>query len=291
MTAPKISVVIPTRNRPKKLLRCVESVAKCSYPSFAITVVDDCSAYDVEAQARASFPNVNVIRNDTRRLLSYSRNLGAMKSDGEYIFFLDDDNVVASDVLTELATFMQTHNSIAVSSPVIYLLEHPDKTWTTYTIKGSFPAYHRLRHDVPRVPTRTWGFHDAFMVTRSVFEQLGGFDSVGFPIHFSEIDFAYRIREEGYDAAVVPSAKVWLDHGETHMHVDSVRAFYTLRNRIVLLKKHEPRFKLAAYLVFMPILLTYYLHHHARNSSDGAYRASLNLLLGVKAGLEYRKAS
>ena len=190
-----------------------------------------------------------------------------------------------------LVTFMQTHNGIAVCSPVIYLLERPEKTWTTYTTKGSFPAYYKLGHDIPRVPIKTWGFHDAFMVRRSVFERTGGFDSVGFPIHFSEIDFAYRIREEGYDAAVVPSAKVWLDHGETHMHVDSLRAFYTLRNRIVLLKKHEPTFKLAAYLVFMPVLVAYYLHHHARNSSDGPYRASINLLLGIKAGLEYRKAS
>src|SRR5881396_2191852 len=107
MTAPMISVVIPTRNRPRKLLRCVESVAKCTYPSFTITVIDDCSAYDVTDQMSASFPTVNVIRNDTRRLLSYSRNLGAIKSDGECIFFLDDDNIVASDILTELATFMQ----------------------------------------------------------------------------------------------------------------------------------------------------------------------------------------
>ena len=83
MTAAKVSVVIPTRNRPRKLLTCVESVTKCTYPSFTITVVDDCSGYDVESQMNASFPTVNVIRNDTRRLLSYSRNLGAAKSDGE----------------------------------------------------------------------------------------------------------------------------------------------------------------------------------------------------------------
>lgn len=264
-------------------------MARCTYPRFTITIVDDCSNYDVKAQIKSAFPNVNVIRNDARKLLAYSRNRGARESGGVYIFFVDDDNVVAEDVLTELVNFLEGHPKFAVCSPVVYLLDSPDKTWTTYTVRGSFPAYNRLCHDVPTVPTRTWAFHDAFMVRRSVFDEVGRFDSEGFPIHFSEYDLTYTLHERGYEAAVVPTARIWLDHGGTYMHVDSERAFYTLRNRIIMLRKHEPKFKLAAYLVFMPVLLAYYVFHHARNASDSGTRASFNLLIGVMSGLRYRK--
>jgi GT2 family glycosyltransferase len=212
-----------------------------------------------------------------------------MNSRGDYIFFLDDDNVVEKEVLTELVSFMKKHDRVGVCSPVIYMLGSPGETWTTFTVKGGFPGYYKLGHYVPDVPTRTWAFHDAFMVRRSLFLQVDGFDGTNFPIHYSELDFAYRIREKGYEAVVVPSGKIWLDHGGTHMHVDSMRAFYTLRNRIILLKKHETPFKLAVYMAFMPIAVAFYLIHHARNAPDDPLAASYNLLLGVKAGLEYRK--
>jgi GT2 family glycosyltransferase len=285
---PEVSVVVPTRNRPRKLTRLVESLSKCTYPRFTVTIVDDCSDYDVGTHVGRTFPYVRVLRNEARMLLAFSRNRGARESCGEYVFFIDDDNVVAEDILTELVKFLEAHPSFAVCSPVVYLLDRPDKTWTTYTVRGSFPGFYRLGHDVPNVPIQTWSFHDAFMVRRSVFESLGRFDQDGFPIHFSELDFTYTLHENGYSAAVVPSARAWLDHGSVHMHVDKVRAFYTLRNRIILLKKHEPRYRLVLYCCSLPIFAIYYLVSHTRSAPDKPLETAYGLFRGILAGLVYR---
>jgi glycosyltransferase involved in cell wall biosynthesis len=76
------------------------------------------------------------------------------------------------------------------------------------------------------------------------------------------------------------------------MHVDSVRSYYTLRNRIILLKRYASRQEYASYLyLVLPALTEYYFFHHLFGSSDNRLLASRNLLDGVMNGLIYREAT
>jgi GT2 family glycosyltransferase len=139
-------------------------------------------------------------------------------------------------------------------------------------------------------PSPTFSFHDAFMISKPIFKELGGFDPVTFPIHFSELDLAYRIKKRGYTALVTPSAKAWHDVATTHMHVDSTRSYYTLRNRIILLKRYASRHEYVSYVsLVLPLLTEYYFIHHLFGSSDNRLLASKNLLNGVIDGLIHRE--
>lgn len=286
-----VSVIVPTRNRIQKLERCLRSVLGSTYGSLEVVVVDDCSDEDPASFLRANFPSVKVYRNESRQLLSGSRNLGAFASRGDLLFFLDDDNVVAPDAIENLVRAFDGSNKIAVVCPVIYYLRRPSRIWTTSITKGRIPGSYVLGTKPIAEPTGTFSFHDAFMVRRAVFERLGGFDSHAFPIHFSELDFAYRVHGRGYGALVTPSAKVWHDVAITHMHVDSVRSYYTLRNRIILMKRYTPRGEYACYvLVVLPLLTEYYFFHHLSGSTDNRVLASKNLLKGIVDGLTYVEA-
>ena len=282
-------MVIPTRNRRSQLEACVGSVMKSDYNGLEVIVVDDCSDERVEAPLDHWGSRVRVIRNPSRRLLSYSRNVGASASSGDFVFFLDDDNVIATDTITELARTFDLAPGIAVACPVIYLARKPGTVWTSDIRKGRIPGFYILDTAEPVRPVRTFSFHNSFMVRRDVFNDVGGFDSQHFPIHISELDLAYRLQGEGYIAVVNPRAKTWHDVAESHMHVDSSRSFYTLRNRIILLRRYESAGTFWAYtLGVLPPLVAYYVFHHMLSSSDRRFLASYNVLRGVVAGLAMR---
>jgi glycosyltransferase involved in cell wall biosynthesis len=285
-----VSVIIPTRNRREKLLRCIDSLQKSDYPKIEIVIVDDSSDYDVATDLKSMYPDISVYRNKKRELLSYSRNIGAKVSTGDLLFFLDDDNVVAEDAISEIVGSFVTDGKVGVVSPVIFKFDSKETVWTSYITKGRFPGFYLLGTELPTKTVKTFSFHNSFIVRRDVFEECGRFDPLVFPIHFSELDFAYRVQKNGYIAVVNPLAKDWHDTGPAHMHVDSVRSFYTLRNRIILLKRYESKSDLRKYLVFMlPVLTTYYLIHHLKEASSKRFLAAYNLLRGVIAGITFKE--
>ncbi len=90
---PKVSVVIPTYNRPEMVTRAVRSVLAQSYQNFEIIVVDD----GLEKRAEEEVQNIHderilYIKNEKSLGGGGSRNVGIGLSKGEYIAFLDDDD-------------------------------------------------------------------------------------------------------------------------------------------------------------------------------------------------------
>lgn len=89
---PLISVIIPSYNRPALLVRAVESVIDQNYPNIEIIVVDDASDLDIKS-ALNRYPEVKLIENLNNRGPCYSRNKGLSEANGEYVNFLDDDDI------------------------------------------------------------------------------------------------------------------------------------------------------------------------------------------------------
>ena len=89
---PKLSIVIPTHNRPDRLKKAVESAMTQSYEDLEIIVVDDGS--DPAANCEKMGSKVFGFRHDSARGVSAARNTGLAQARGEYIAFLDDDDVL-----------------------------------------------------------------------------------------------------------------------------------------------------------------------------------------------------
>ena len=287
---PLVSVVIPTRNRVDKLARCLESVFKSDLAELEVIVVDDASEKPVEEALSGSFPKVRFIRNDRRKLLSCSRNSGAAASKGDFLFFLDDDNVIAPDAIRLLAETLGSSERVAVSAPVIFYLARPNVVWTSYISRTKFPGFYNLHTDVPAAEAPTFSYHNSFMVKRALFEKLHGFDCANFPIRFSEVDFAHKAGEAGYTAMVNPRAKAWHDLGWSLVHIDSARAYYTERNRIIVLKRYYKRHDLTFYSAcVLPFIGAYYLIHHPLSTTDGRLKTAASFLRGTLDGLRFEE--
>jgi len=286
----RVSVVIPTRNRTDKLARCLESVSKSDYGNLEVIVVDDASEKPVGAMLSGRFPNVRFIRNEERSLLSCSRNSGAAESGGDYVLFLDDDNVIAPDMIRLLAETLDESERNAVSSPLIFYLSRPTTVWTSYITTSKFPGFYKLHTDIPPGEASTFSFHNSFMVKKKVFDSLNGFDCANFPIRFGEVDFAHRLNAEGYLAIVNPRAKDWHDLGWTTVHIDSVRAYYTERNRIIVIKRYFKKRDLSFYSVcILPFVGAYYLVHHPLSTTDGRLKTMSSFLRGIVSGLRFKE--
>ena len=93
---PMISVVIPTHNRRERLARAIASVHAQTWPHIEIVVVDDASSDDTPDYLQGLAlhdPRVKAVRNESALGGGGARNRGIAEASGDYIAFLDDDDV------------------------------------------------------------------------------------------------------------------------------------------------------------------------------------------------------
>lgn len=106
MDSPKLSIVIPNFNTPvDKVRRCIESIytqlTEELKPKVQIVLVDSSDAYNI-LESISDFNGLKCVRSSTRLLLGVARNVGYANSDGEYLWFVDSDDWIASGCLEKI---------------------------------------------------------------------------------------------------------------------------------------------------------------------------------------------
>src|SRR5438552_8047267 len=88
---PKVSLIIPTHDRPHLLPRAVES-ARAAGRDVEIIVIDDAST-DETAEVCRNLNNIKYVRVERNQGVAGARNIGIFRSTTRYIAFLDDDDL------------------------------------------------------------------------------------------------------------------------------------------------------------------------------------------------------
>lgn len=98
----KISIVMPLYNAETYLAECLDSILKQTFAEFELLCVNDGSG-DATAEIlqlyAARDSRISVFDNGERRGAAYSRNRGLAEATGEYLFFLDGDDVFDEEML------------------------------------------------------------------------------------------------------------------------------------------------------------------------------------------------
>lgn len=105
----KVSLIIPTFSRPHFLPRCVESAHKAG-SSVEVIVVDDASS-DETASVCQTLRDIKYVRLDSNRGVAGARNEGVGASTGEYIGFLDDDDLRLPNSIDAQVNLLEAHPS------------------------------------------------------------------------------------------------------------------------------------------------------------------------------------
>jgi len=115
---PLLSVVIPTWNRAHVVCEAIESALNQRAEQVEVIVVDDCSTdATVDLVTKTFDSRVQVLQQLTRRGQGAARNAGALLACGEFVGFLDSDDIWLPGKLdAELRVFAEFPEAIAVIS-------------------------------------------------------------------------------------------------------------------------------------------------------------------------------
>jgi glycosyltransferase involved in cell wall biosynthesis len=168
----KVSVVIPCYNQAQFLSEAIESVLSGTYQDFEVIVVNDGSEDDTEEVASAYVaedPRVRLITQQNRGLAE-ARNRGLADAQGEYVVFLDADDLLLGNAL-ELGTRVLEANPDCAFVSGEYRAVSADGSffWSPYEPPPEKDSYLMLLQ-------YCFGMPAVVMYKRWVFGEVGGFD-------------------------------------------------------------------------------------------------------------------
>jgi len=114
--APLISVVVPVYNVSSQMLRdCIDSVRKQTYENWELILVDDHSSWENVRQVLSEYsdmPKIRVIYREENGNISEATNTGLAQVQGEFIAFMDCDDVLAPQALYEVAYLLNENQEL-----------------------------------------------------------------------------------------------------------------------------------------------------------------------------------
>jgi len=112
---PLVSIIIPTYNCERHILESVESSLVQSYPNLEIIVIDDGSTDNTEQILKPYFDRIKYIRK-TNSGLAGARNVGIGIANGEYLAWLDSDDIAHPDRILIQAAYFSSHPDVVLVS-------------------------------------------------------------------------------------------------------------------------------------------------------------------------------
>jgi GT2 family glycosyltransferase len=227
---PKVSLVVPTRDRVDLLRTCVESISSLThYPNYEIIVVDNQSRepatldYFAELVTRS---NVRVLRYDAAFNYSQMNNTAVRQTEGDLVGLVNNDiEVIRGDWLDEMVGHAVRPHAGVVGAMLYYpddRIQHAGVIIGLGGVAGhayvgmprGFPGQQHRGHLAQNLTAVTAA---CLVVRRNVFEEVGGLDET-LEVAFNDVDFCLRVAEHGY-------YNVWTPWAELYHHESATRGY------------------------------------------------------------------
>jgi glycosyltransferase involved in cell wall biosynthesis len=227
-----ISVIIPNHNGSATIAKCLEAALASRYPKFEVVFVDDCSE-DNSVEIINQFP-CKLIRLDKPSGASKARNIGALNSRGDILFFTDTDCLLRKDTLSLVArTFSEGVPGSIIGgtyTPIPY--DH-----------GFFSVFQSIfihYSETKKPESPDYIATHAMAIDAVVFKKMGGFSEDFLPI-LEDVELSHRLQRSGYRLIINPH--ILVQHifnfsliGSLHNAIRKSMywTMYSLRNRDLL---------------------------------------------------------
>lgn len=204
-----------------------------------------------------------IIVDDENLLLAAKRNKGAKQAKGTYLLFIDDDNYLKDGAISEILNSFTEEIGVMGMTACYHNKKMivADGGSYRYFISG-FTSGRRTNQNAFE-ETEIYEVDEAanaFMIRKDVFEDVGGFDEINFPIDLDESDICKRIKDMGYKIVYNPKAICYHD-SITYSCIPNFRrplnAYFMGRNRVLFSRKHS-HCHLVYLIIFMPIFVVFY---------------------------------
>ena len=165
---PLISVIMPVYNRKDVVMKAIDSVLAQTYENFELVVVDDASTDGTtELLQKINHDKVKVVFHEKNKYASGARNTGLKNSTGEYIAYLDSDNLLDERYLAAtVGAFLELPDAGG-----LYSAQYRYETYDSKPFAVQFGSFNKsLIHNHNYVDM------NCFAHRREVYENIGGFD-------------------------------------------------------------------------------------------------------------------
>lgn len=172
-TPPRLSIIIPSYNRPHLLPRAVKSALGQTISDFEVVVVDDGSP---EPVSLPHHPQLKVIRLSENQGTAAARNAGAKAAQGRWITYLDDDDQLMPHMAETVLSALKAAN---LPSPIAALSGLEVINSEGQVIETRLPptlprGSHFFLEDIE--PGKSFVSKQTLVVERDVFLEIGGYD-------------------------------------------------------------------------------------------------------------------
>lgn len=259
-----LGIIIVSYNTRDLLRECLRSVlASQGDFSFAVCVVDNCSADCSASMVRSEFPDVHLIESDANRGYAYANNLGLRHFGFEvgtatpprYVLLLNPDTSLPATALTDMIEFMDQRPDAGVAGPKLVREDgsldlacrrsFPTPEISAYRMLGLsklFPKSPRFgRYNLtcldPDQLSEVDSVVGAFMLVRSqAIEQAGLLDETFF-MYGEDLDWAFRVKQHGWHVWYNPAVTVLHIKGAASQHSSKARREFW-RAMTIFYRKH-----------------------------------------------------
>jgi GT2 family glycosyltransferase len=248
---PKVSIIIPTKDKAKLLRACIESIREnTNYPNYEILIVDNSSIEPETKDLLAQYESEGVSILKYPGVFNYSAicNFAATKATGEYLCFLNNDTEVVSKNWLQS---MVEHASRSSTGLVGAVLSYPNGSiqHTGIALGNTGIAGHPYRGEskddcVPEscFQVSAVTFACAIIATKKFWE-IGALDE-SFPSGFNDVDISIRSSNHNFKNIVCVKAELVHREAQTRPTSLSVSGFSRAGTDVIgILRKHKSRLK------------------------------------------------
>jgi GT2 family glycosyltransferase len=214
-TSKHVVVVVLNYCSEEDTAACIQSLSRSDYKPFSILIVDNASPDGSGQRLRDRFPDVNHLALETNGGYAAGNNRGiewALGRGADYVMILNDDTVVAEDLITRMVSSAE-ETGTAIVVPQILYFDQPDKVWyaggrhSTLRCMGQHIGENGPVDESTSGRTVTFACGCCVLVRADVFAEIGGFDEAFF-MYVEDLEFSVRAQKSGYTMYYEPRARV-----------------------------------------------------------------------------------
>ena len=258
MVNPLVYISVLNWNQHEQTIRCLESLAALDYPQYRVIVVDNASDDGSVSVLRQRFPDVTLIEaaENSGYAGGHQHTVDRALQDGaDLVWILNNDLTVQPDTLSQLVTAYQTHGMALYGSVPLEAAAPDDLNGARVLFASKYfrlPFRQRL---FVLWPFRTYGelfplaeprpvaglSGSSLLIPTAIIRAHGFMDTTYF-LYGEEVDYCFRLREQGIASIIVPRSVVFHRRAQStagSARLGHIATYYRTRNQILFIRRHN----------------------------------------------------
>ncbi len=247
---PHVSIIIVNYNNWEDTIECLDSLKNLSYKNFDVILIDNGSSEPQPKNFRISDYNYPL------RFIPLNQNLGfaggnnlgikqALKSDANYILFLNNDTIVEPNFLNHLVEVGESDKSIGIIGPLIYKYTKPLTDFNQIWFAGGkikfLPpkAEHLFKlaplSYSPQISDYISGC--CLLIKREVINKIGLIPEIYF-LYYEDVEWCLLAKKQGFKIVLAPSAIIYHKQSKSAKEGSFLYIYYHTRNALLFVKNN-----------------------------------------------------